>query len=278
MAYNISRGFRIDNSNLIMKFRNPYYIIPPGSAVQHLSHPAGENGSISLAIFPEHRYGFYYWLKWTRENKYTSPPCLVSMDWHQDLYPPDKVEKRWLRKLDQNDDGKVASFCWAKLCGNNDGQILSAAYLNLIGNIYVCCRQGSFNSSWEDDQIKDVFGKTHIIKKFKTAEALEDYLIKSDEAKVYFDIDLDFFTIKNPLNGKGDIFTYMTNSQICNLLSIKKPMIEWIFKRLCGFTIATEPEHCGGLLQSNRLLALVNSIYFKPNLFTKDCDWKHTNK
>lgn len=259
----------------MIEFRNPYYIVPPGSDKQILSHPALENGVVELAIFQEHRYAFFYWLKWTREHKTTQPPCLVSLDWHQDLCYPCDTEKEWLSQLDQSDDGEVAVFSWAKLAGNNDGHILSAAYLNLIGNIYVHCRQGTFDNAWEDEELTDINGNIHLIKKFKTQDDLEKHLLITTERHVYFDIDLDFFTINNPYNGKGKKFTYMTKEQIVNLLSADTLLIQWIFKRLAGFTIATEPEHCGGLLKSNKLLDTINKIYFKPDIFTQSCDWRH---
>lgn len=259
----------------MIEFRNPYYIVPPGSDIQILSHPTIENKAIELAIFQEHRYAFFYWLKWTRKQNNTDPPCLVSLDWHQDLCYPCDTEKEWLSQLNQSNDGEVAMFCWAKLAGNNDGHILSAAYLNLISNIYVYCRQGTFESDWKDEELIDIYGNIHFIKKFKTQEALEKYLLTTNERQVYFDIDLDFFTINNPYNGKGKKFTYMTREQIINLLSVDRPLIKWIFQRLLGFTIATEPEHCGGLLKSNKLLNTLNKIYFKPDLFTKNCKWQH---
>lgn len=61
--------------------------------------------------------------------------------------------------------------------------------------------------------------------------------------------------------------------------------MQWIFHRLHGITIATEPEHTGGLIESNRLLSLINNIWFKPSLFTKrpgkwdkETQWKHLRK
>lgn len=37
-----------------------------------------------------------------------------------------------------------------------------------------------------------------------------------------------------------------------------------IFSRLQGFTIAIEPEHCGGLLKSNKFLDKINDLCFDP--------------
>lgn len=66
------------------------------------------------------------------------------------------------------------------------------------------------------------------------------------------------------------------------MLDYETPLMQWIFQRLQGITIATEPEHTGGLLKSNKLLSLINNIWFKPSLFTsrpgkwdKETQWKH---
>ncbi|WP_073297250.1 hypothetical protein [Chryseobacterium polytrichastri] len=88
--------------------------------------------------------------------------------------------------------------------------------------------------------------------------------------------------MKNPLNGEGSNFTYLSEKTIKELLSHEHPLIQWICQRLQGITIATEPEHTEGLLKSNRLLNIINNIWFKPSLFTsfpgewdKETKWKH---
>jgi hypothetical protein len=78
--------------------------------------------------------------------------------------------------------------------------------------------------------------------------------------------------------GEGAEFSYLSDEQIIEMLKIDRPLINWTFNRLNGITIATEPEHCGGLLKSNQLLNLVNDIYFEPSLFSpfpKLCNWRH---
>jgi len=270
-------GLSKREKEISIKFRNSYYIAPPGSATEILSHPKNKySGAIDLAIFQEHRYAFFYWLKWTRESERSEPPCMISLDWHQDLCFPDEVEKDWLSKLDQSNDGEVAAFSWAKLAGNNDGHILCAAYLNLIGDIYIHCRQEPFFDSWKDEELIDIYGNKHIIKKFKTFDSLEQHMLTSKETQVYFDIDLDFFVLDSPLNNENKKkFSYMTKKQIHDILSINRPLIDWILERLSGFTIATEPKHCGGILKSNRFLSIISKLYFEPEIFAPNCDWKH---
>tara|TARA_Y100000815_G_C13327850_1_gene494822 strand:+ start:95 stop:889 length:795 start_codon:yes stop_codon:yes gene_type:complete len=258
----------------MVEFRNPYHIEPPGALREILSHPVNENEAIELAVFQEHRYAFFYWNKWMRKNNGVHPPCLVSLDWHQDLCYPENVEKEWLDALDLTSDADVSVFSWAKLAGNNDGHILCAAYLNLIGDIYVHCRQAPFPDAWKDEELIDTYGNKHTIKKFKTYEGLQDELFKSSETSVFFDIDLDFFSLKNGLSDGSFEFTYLQEKEIRTMLDKDNPLINWVFERLKGFTIATEPEHCGGLLQSNRFLNLISEIYFMPELFAPNCKWK----
>lgn len=258
----------------MIQFRNPYNIEPPGAMRQILSHPVKENGVVELAIFQEHRYAFFYWNKWFRKGNFSRPPCLVSLDWHQDLCYPCETEKEWLKELNLSNDGDISIFSWAKLAGNNDGHILSAAYLNLIGDIYVHCRQESFIDAWKDEELIDIHGNIHKIKKFKNIEDLENTLVKSDENHVFFDIDLDFFVLESGLHNGTFNFTYLKEEEINKILNYKSTLINWIFERLVGFTIATEPEHCGGLLESNKFLDLINKSYFNPGLFKPESDWK----
>jgi len=270
-----------------LHFRNIDYVTPPGSLTDRLSHPYyGESSSVEVSLFHDHRYAFFFWNKWTQDlrkkDRKFAPPGLVTIDWHQDLMWPNETEKGWLDGLDLLNNRDVSLYAWANLTSINDGQIMAAAYLNLIGNIYIHCRQGRFDSHWEDEIFIDKYSNKHLIKKFKEYDDLERYLSMSTENKIYFDIDLDFFTLDNPLNGVGKNFTYLTNKQITEMLKPNRPLISWIFERMKGFTIAIEPEHTGGLLKSNKILGLIDSIYFKPGLFSnyawqwnKQTNWKH---
>lgn len=216
----------------IVEFRNPYHIEPSGVTRQILSHPINETEAIELAVFQEHRYAFFYWNKWMRRNKSAKPPCLVSLDWHQDLCYPCETEREWLDKLVLESDAEVSLFSWAKLNGLNDGHILSAAYLNLTGNTYVHCRQELGQDTWRDEELIDIYGNRHVIKKFKTHKDLQDALLSSSEASVFFDIDLDFFSVKNGLSDGSFEFTYLQEKEIRTMLDKDNPLIHWVFERL----------------------------------------------
>lgn len=273
-------------------FQNDKYVSPPGSLSQSLSHPAhGLGRSIEISIFNEHRYAFFFWNKWTQklisEDRTNYPPSLVTLDLHQDLVYPTEEEMERLRELDLRSNKEIALYSWANLRDLNDTHILAAAYLSIIGDVYVNCLQTSFGATWEDEYLEDRYGNTHIIRKFKEYQDLENCLLESKENNVYFDIDLDFFTLINPLQpggGSGN-YTYLPDKTIKEMLHPTHPMMTWIFQRLHGITIATEPEHTGVLMESNRLLTLINKIRFKPSLFTrrpgkwgKETQWRHLRK
>src|SRR5690606_28906709 len=106
------------------------YVIPPGSIKQILSHPFYKYyETVELSMFNDHRFSFFFWNKWSKEIK-GNPPCLVTLDWHQDLIFTDDTEKEWLNKLDLKSNYEVALFSWIKLRSLNDSHILAAAYLN----------------------------------------------------------------------------------------------------------------------------------------------------
>ena len=259
--------------NLI--FRNKHYVTAPGSMSDTVCHPGGRDESVEVAVFQSHRYAFFFWAQWTRKRPAGPPPCLVSIDWHQDLCYPGPHEKEWLNGLNLQDVQEVAAFSWASLSSNNDDHILAAAYLNLIGDVYVLCRQ---RSNWPDEQLIDKFDQVHTIRKFKTAEDLQQALTASSEEAVYLDVDLDYFAIKEGYKRKMKASDYMPKPEIQALFDAQQPLMSWVYQRLSGFTIATEPEYCGGLAKSNELLDTMTSILFKPGLFEKNCGWKHLRK
>jgi hypothetical protein len=138
----------------------------------------------------------------------------------------------------------------------------------------VHCRQATFSGAWEDEELIDKYGNVHIIKKFKAFEELESFLLKSNEEKVFLDIDLDFFVLDSGLHNGTFNFTYLQKDRINEMLHSERPLIRWIFERLQGFTIATEPEHCGGILKSNEFLTIINRLFFKPDLFSPNANWR----
>ncbi|MDB5012825.1 MAG: hypothetical protein JWQ25_1027 [Daejeonella sp.] len=246
------------------------FLEPPGCMREILVHPLYRDSCIELALFQEHRFAFYYWLKWTNELA-GEIPSLVSFDWHQDLSPPYQDELSELKKLDTKNKGEVGLYTWTKLSHNNDVQIRAALLLNKIKDIYVICRQDVGRKPKE--VITDFYGNEHTIRIFRDTNDFDAQLPKIQDQKIYLDIDLDYFTYGNPTSVKSPYsprrYTYMKKSDVQILFSVQNPTIAWILKRMAGLTIATEPEFCGGLKKSNFYLKIIEELYFTPSLFYK---------
>lgn len=265
-----------DKNNLIkFELRNEYCSSPPNSQCQILRHPSGNrNKSIELALFNEHRFAFYYWIKWNQQNKNNNIPDLITFDWHQDLAYPCEEEQKELRNLDLKKMFDVSLFSWSRLNPLNDNHILSAAYINQINNVWVVCKQKHF-SNWEDEELVDYDGNLHTIRKFPDQESLFTELKKSKIRNLYFDIDLDYFTIENSSSNDKHKYTFMKNKDIEKMFNIENDFMKWICERMDGFTIALEPECTGGILKSLKYLKLLNKIFFTGEILHDRCEWKH---
>jgi hypothetical protein len=259
-----------------VKPRNKYSnSTPPNSEYQILSHPSGnQSKSIELALFNEHRFAFYYWLKWNLKNDIKVVPDLITFDWHQDLVYPCDTIKSELENLDLKNKFEISLFSWARLNSLNDDHILAATYLNQLNDIWVVCKQNHF-SDWDDEEIIDYKGNKHTIRKFPNKDKLYEQLKISKISNLYLDIDLDFFTIENSTSNDKQKFTYMRKEEIENILSVESDFMRWLFQRMDGFTIALEPEHTGGISKSLKYLSLLNKILFKGEILHWHCKWKH---
>ena len=126
------------------KHSNPDYCDPPGAFRDILAHPFDKiNKSIEKVVFKEHRFAFFYWVRWYREllkkGRVINPPLLVTIDYHRDLASSES-EKEELNDIDKYNLAKLVQFCWTRMNPMNDGHILSAAYLNIIGDIVLLNR------------------------------------------------------------------------------------------------------------------------------------------
>jgi len=248
---------------------------PANSEYQILGHPSGnKNKSIELALFNEHRFAFYYWLKWNLQNNIRKAPDLITFDWHQDLIYPCDTIKSELENLDLKSKFEISLFSWARLNPLNDDHILAAAYLNQLNDIWVVCKQNHC-SDWDDEEIIDFQGKKHRIRKFPNKAELFKKLTTYKISNIFLDIDLDYFTIENSTSNDKHRFTYMNKKEIEEIFSINDDFMRWIFQRMDGFTIALEPEHTGGISISLKYLSLLNKILFEGNILHWDCKWKH---
>lgn len=253
---------------------------PPNSIHNFLGHPSGINRAIQIALFNHHRFAFYYWNLWKNESlkeRKNYNIDLISYDWHQDLAYPQERCKEELKNLDIQNTFEVSYFSSYRLNSLNDSHIMSAVYLDIINDVWVLCRQGKFEQDWEDEYLEDCNGKKHTIRKFKTEEALQKALFLSEIQNVFLDIDLDYFTLNNNIE-PTDKFKYMKDSEIINLLSCDNILMQWIFDRMEGITIALEPEYTGGISKSLKYLSLIEKLWFDKSLGNFSVQWKHLKR
>lgn len=253
-----------------------YILRPPGTYYDILPHPSGANESIEVAVVQDHRFAFFYWLKWKiRLGLKTPSPVLISFDWHEDLAWPEESECDELNALNINDYKSIAIFCWDKLNPLNDSHILSAAYLDLVGDVYVLRKQENGSSSFD---FNDVNGNVHVIRCYSSVDEMFEGVKQINGAKVFLDIDLDFFTESSEHCGGGEHVQLVSDENIEMLLNPASNLLVWMFERMVGFTIATEPEFCGGFINSNHLLSVVNDALFSPPLLSHKSNWKHLQR
>ncbi|PNH84129.1 hypothetical protein C1M56_20605 [Vibrio diazotrophicus] len=201
-----------------------------------------------------------------------SKPALVSIDWHQDLCEPVECEKEELDRLDLASFKEVVKFSWEKLNPLNDGHILAAAYLGFIGDIYVLCKQ-DIESKFTEFVGRD--GEVHKIHCFYDKEELMRSLRDNEISELYLDIDLDYFTESSDPCGGGDDLTVMDTSQIQSVIDPQSEVMLWCFKRLQGMTLATEPEFCGGVRNSNYIFDTIDRSLFSAPLMGTQATWRH---
>ena len=60
-------------------------------------------------------------------------------------------------------------------------------------------------------------------------------------------------------------YTYMKKSSAQEMFVIHNQTINWIFKKLAGFTIATEPEFCGRLKKSSKTYILLYHYFIRSS-------------
>lgn len=246
-----------------------YNTKPPNTIEHILGHPTGEDKAVELALFNEHRFSFYFWAKWIQ--KLDEVPELITFDWHQDLAYPSDEDKTELANINLNDLAEISFYSWARLNPLNDNHILSAAYLDLINNIWVVCKQ---DNGFEEREIIDLNGKKHKIKLFKSIEELYEIISLKKINNVFFDIDIDFFTIENSTSNDKEFYSYIRTKEIKKLFSIKSNLIKWILKRIEGLTIALEPEHTGGSIKSIKLFSIIKKLWFVNSSNSHNLSWK----
>jgi len=244
---------------------------PPGTHLETISHPGEQDRSIEKAIIMEHRFAFFFWMKWCnqlQENQrlQQTAPTLVTIDWHRDLAPVPDKQKEKLQKLDQENLSDVANYVWAQFEQTNDGHILCAAWLNLIGDIVLLQN----TTQYQESKFTDKDGNTHYIYEIQKYEQFTDLMQQRDDRNIIFDIDLDYF-----IHGKGSSqysknFSRYSDDEIKAIINHRNPVFQQMLPNIDGITIAQEPGYCGGIRNSCHIMDVVHS-----QLFDDEGRWKH---
>lgn len=252
-------------------------IDPPGCYSAYIDTPYpvyrdGRKGAIEVGVFYEHRFAFYYWMKWRRkrclDNKEKlhsfEAPHLVTMDRHNDFgCECDFLEEHLIELNKTTNLGEVALFTWAGLRSLNDGHILPAVWLNTIGDVYLITKQ--VGQKEEIQCVKDCFGNSHNIHYVKSLEEFARRWERSDctrpERDIYWDIDLDFFTKGNLKNGP-----IMSEKEIRKVFETDKEGLHIILNAISGLTFALEPEYSRGLSTALKFYTIWEKIFLKGNI------------
>lgn len=246
---------------------------PPGASLVYLTHPYYiHRDSVSLAMFNDHRFAFYFWSLWAKKRQ--DPIDLVTLDWHQDLAFPEESQKEELETLDIENTFETSFYSWARLSPLNDDHIASAMYKNIIGDAYVICKQDMDRRN-HDEHIIDMYGNTHTIKKFTTPLGAYNYLRNTNIDKVFFDIDLDYFTIENISTNCNQKTSFTKKNEIEQLINSQSDFMWWVLERIQGFTIALEPEFTGGHTKAMKLFCIIEKTLFTGSILKNTTTWRH---
>jgi hypothetical protein len=253
-------------------------LAPPGCEAEYTSQPGGKQDCCTVGIVHEHRFAFYYWALYAHEKrKQGQRPVLITLDSHDDVGVPSEVNVDDLDNLHIGNRTELGLFAWTRLRRLNDGHILPALYLNFFSDVYVLMNNDEdsdeFKYSHEEQQQKDQDGDIHTIKYYQKLDQLLHDL--PSDVPAFLDIDLDFFAIDNTENSSivgSELLR--PDDFISSFLSIDGPLLGPLLERIVGLTIALEPKYCGGLLNSLRVLDILNRELFDGTLCTHDCKWR----
>ena len=248
-------------------------------------HRNGDQGSVEVGVFLEHRFAFYYWMKWrnkqcfenNREPRSFRSPHLVSMDWHDDFgRRSDFVEDHLIELNRAKNMGEIALFSWFGLCSLNDGHILPAVWLNAIGDVYLITKQRGQRKKIRS--VKDHFGNTHKVHYVKSLSEFSKRWTQSDiecqNRQIYWDIDLDYFTKGE--QGDGPV---MPEKTIRKIFESGEDGVRIIMRALSGLTFALEPGYSRGLSSALNLYTIWEKIFLKGSISLSDnCGWRSKYK
>lgn len=258
--------------------RYPLPLLPPGCITEIVLQPNDSDATMEIGIVQEHRFAFFYWLKWRHDRqikgKKATPPNLVTVDWHYDVGAMCDFFPDVIKKLDYSNLAELALFSWCGLRSLNDGHIAPAMFLNAINDVYVILKQhGHFETG---EPFIDRYGNPHNVHYYYSVEEFLDEHGCDAVHQCIFDLDLDYFTeIKSDEWLDAPTLDSVFNQSTSVFFKNDSPFMQWLFSRMCGMTMALEPKYCGGLHNCFQIFNEVCSYLFDPPLLSANCKWKH---
>lgn len=248
------------------------YMRQPGCATVFAPSPGSREGSCTVGVVNEHRFAFCFWAKYASESE-RKPPCLITLDSHDDVGGRDDLSDEELDALPVSDATVVCLYSWLRLSPLNDGQIYPALRLGFFSDAYVFLSGLSVRNR-PPRQYEDHFGKAHRVSYFNKERNLLEALPTCGD--IVLDIDLDFFARGNNNSSRDPRSAIPWLPQdIRRFLRRKKGVIQKVLPRVVGMTIALEPRYCGGFVNSLRILEAVNRELFCGTLGTQEAIWRN---
>lgn len=85
---------------------------PPGGASWFEHSSRDLRRALEVAIVLEHRFAFFYWLRWhIGRSLHEPPPDLLTMDWHDDIGGTCDFKPATLTRLSPRDANELSVFC-----------------------------------------------------------------------------------------------------------------------------------------------------------------------
>lgn len=218
----------------------------------------GKRGASDAFVFDPHRLALPCWAVGLEERPAAT---LLTLDRHFDLVPPSvpaPARSEGLRTLDE--------YARWSLDVRNYDHVLAAMEAGLISDAVVVARFVPKGAMREGEWV-DRHGVSHRIIAAETPSTLpssaRELLAASPE--VLLDLDLDCFT--TPLVEDPTSVSAWSAKQISDW--VRADVWDVVLPKTRVFTVAREPFHCGGLVESGKLFESAAKVFFE-DLFGSD--------
>lgn len=248
-----------------------------------------------IVIYDDHRWilNVLFHLFKTRQER----PNIIYFDSHDDAAPTksrrDLLKQIGVKRLEDATDKEFLSFVEYDLRTDDSNWLLTAMELNLLGDAMVIGNRYNDNIKDLQGEYKTESGETHLIfelhrnlndefgergkigdrcledeygdlREFLRINKKEPYQIIGKLPPFILDFDLDFFTIES------DEGSLPWTDKIFNKYFPRESNSSWFLQELIQqaqiITICREPDYCGSLGNSNKIIELVDRFIFSGSL------------